>query len=147
MLDWYSNPELRRRTGLGLNKGEARNTLARAIFFNRLGEQRDRSFENQAYRASGLNLIVAAIVLWNTRYLAPVFTELARLGHDTSSEMIRHVAPSDGSTSPSPAITRGISPKPPRPKRSGHCAPAPQCSQPEFALRSHERDIKCTFVT
>jgi TnpA family transposase len=93
MLDWYSNPELRRRTGLGLNKGEARNTLARAIFFNRLGELRDRSFENQAYRASGLNLIVAAIVLWNTRYLAPVFTELARLGHDTSSEMIRHVAP------------------------------------------------------
>jgi TnpA family transposase len=93
MLDWYSNPELRRRTGLGLNKGEARNTLARAIFFNRLGELRDRSFENQAYRASGLNLIVAAIVLWNTRYLAPVFAELARLGYDTSPEIIRHVAP------------------------------------------------------
>ena len=93
MLDWYSNPELRRRTGLGLNKGEARNTLARAIFFNRLGELRDRSFENQAYRASGLNLIVAAIILWNTRYLAPVFAELARLGHDTSPEMTRHVAP------------------------------------------------------
>src|SRR5208337_153310 len=50
MLGWYSDPELRRRTGLGLNKGEARNTLARAIFFNRLGELRDRSFENQAYR-------------------------------------------------------------------------------------------------
>ena len=30
MLGWYSDPELRRRTGLGLNKGEARNTLARA---------------------------------------------------------------------------------------------------------------------
>jgi hypothetical protein len=52
----YSDPELRRRTGLGLHKGEARNTLARAIFFNRLGELRDRSFENQAYRASGLAL-------------------------------------------------------------------------------------------
>jgi Tn3 transposase DDE domain len=93
LLDWYSNPELRRRTGLGLNKGEARNTLARAVFFNRLGELRDRSFENQAYRASGLNLIVAAIILWNTRYLAPVFAELARLGHDASPDMIRHVAP------------------------------------------------------
>ena len=43
MLGWYCDPELRRRTGLGLNKGEARNTLARAIFFNRLGERRDRS--------------------------------------------------------------------------------------------------------
>ncbi len=35
----------------GLNKGEARNSLARAVFFNRLGEIRDRSFEQQRYRA------------------------------------------------------------------------------------------------
>nr|MDN1515108.1 hypothetical protein [Escherichia coli] len=26
---------------------------------------RDRSFEQQRYRASGLNLVTAAIVLWN----------------------------------------------------------------------------------
>ena len=37
--------------------------------FNRLGEIRDRSFEQQRYRASGLNLVTAAIVLWNTVYL------------------------------------------------------------------------------
>ena len=93
MLGWFSDPELRRRTGLGLNKGEARNTLARAIFFNRLGELRDRSFENQAYRASGLNLMVAAIILWNTRYIAAAMEELKRLGHDVSPEIMRHVAP------------------------------------------------------
>ncbi|XFJ66292.1 Tn3 family transposase (plasmid) [Klebsiella variicola subsp. variicola] len=34
------------------------------MFFNRLGEIRDRSFEQQRYRASGLNLVTAAIVLW-----------------------------------------------------------------------------------
>jgi len=39
------------------------------VCFNRLGEIRDRSFENQRYRASGLNLIVAVITLWNTVYL------------------------------------------------------------------------------
>jgi hypothetical protein len=61
--------ELRRRVHAGLNKGEARNALARAVFFNRLGEIRDRSFEQQRYRASGLNLVTAAIVLWNTVYL------------------------------------------------------------------------------
>jgi TnpA family transposase len=44
--------------------------LARAVFFNRLGEMRDRSFENQRYRASGLTLVVAAIILWNTVYLS-----------------------------------------------------------------------------
>jgi len=65
-LEWLQGPELRRRVQIGLNKGEAKNALARAIFFKRLGEVRDRTFENQRYRASGLNLVVAAIVLWNT---------------------------------------------------------------------------------
>jgi len=65
-LYWYSDPGLRRRTNLGLNKGEARNSLARAVFFNRLGELRDRTYENQRHKASGLNLVVAAIILWNT---------------------------------------------------------------------------------
>lgn len=68
-LDWMQNVDLRRRVQVGLNKGEAKNSLARAVFLNRLGELRDRSFENQRYRASGLNLVVAAIVLWNTIYL------------------------------------------------------------------------------
>jgi len=29
----------------------------------------DRSFEAQRHRARGLNLVVAAIILWNTVYL------------------------------------------------------------------------------
>ncbi|MGY2746677.1 TnpA family transposase [Arthrobacter sp. UYCu723] len=69
ILDWLQSVELRRRVNAGLNKGEARNALARAVFFNRLGEIRDRGFEQQRYRASGLNLLTAAIVLWNTVYL------------------------------------------------------------------------------
>lgn len=40
-----------------------------AIFFNRLGEMRDRSFGNQRYHANGFNLVTVAIVLWNTVYL------------------------------------------------------------------------------
>ena len=68
ILDWLQSVELRRRVHAGLNKGEARNALARAVFFNRLGEIRDRSFEQQRYRASGLNLVTAAVVLWNTVY-------------------------------------------------------------------------------
>jgi hypothetical protein len=53
----------------GLNKSEARNALARAVFFYRLSEIRNRGFAQQRYRASGLNLVTAAIVLWNTVYL------------------------------------------------------------------------------
>jgi len=32
-LEWLQNPELRRRVQVGLNKGKAKNALARAVFF------------------------------------------------------------------------------------------------------------------
>ncbi len=78
ILDWLQSVELRRRVHAGLNKGEARNALAKAVFFYRLGEIRDRSFEQQRYRASGLNLVTAAIVLWNTVYLERATAALRR---------------------------------------------------------------------
>lgn len=68
MIEWYSSPALRRRCQAGLNKGEAAHKLKRAVFFHERGEIRDRSFESQAFRASGLNLVVSAIVHWNTVY-------------------------------------------------------------------------------
>ena len=69
-LQWLSDPDLRQRSHAGLNKGEASNSLRRAIFFHRQGEIRDRTFENQSFRASGLSLVTAAIVHWNTVYLS-----------------------------------------------------------------------------
>ena len=45
ILDWLQNIELRRRVQVRLSKGEARNTLARAVFFHRLGKIHDRSLE------------------------------------------------------------------------------------------------------
>ena len=92
-LDWIGDPVLRRRANAGLNKGEARNALARAVFFHRLGEIRDRTFENQRYRASGLNLAVAAIILWNTVYLGRAVDELRSRGEIIPDELLAHVAP------------------------------------------------------
>lgn len=92
ILDWMQDPALRARVQAGLNKGEARNALARAVFFNRLGEVRDRSFENQCYRASGLNLVVAAIVLWNTIYLEKAL-EAAYATHDVPAEYLAYLSP------------------------------------------------------
>lgn len=43
-------------------------------------EMRDRSFENQRYRASGLTLVVAAIILWNTVYLSRAIQSLKAHG-------------------------------------------------------------------
>jgi hypothetical protein len=85
--------ELRRRVHAGLNKGEARNALARAVFFNRLGEIRDRSFEQQRYRASGLNLVTAAIVLWNTVYLERAANALRGHGQAVDDGLLQYLSP------------------------------------------------------
>ncbi len=90
---WWQSPEMRRNATAGLNKSEAQNTLARALFFNRLGELRDRTFESQFYRASGLNLLINVIVYWNTLYLEPAFADLNRNGIATPPEVVKHIAP------------------------------------------------------
>jgi len=92
-LDWLQSTDLRRRVQIGLNKGEAKNALARAVFFNRLGELRDRSFENQRYRASGLNLMVASIVLWNTVYLERAVQSLKAHGQAVDDSLLTHMSP------------------------------------------------------
>ncbi len=93
MLDWYMSPELRRRVTAGLNKGEARNALARAVYFNRFGEVRERSFENQRYKASGLNLVTAAIVLWNTVYIEKAVEHLKEQGEEINEELLQYLSP------------------------------------------------------
>jgi TnpA family transposase len=92
-LSWYQDLELRRRVNAGLNKGEARNALARAVFFNRLGEFRDRSYEDQQGRASGLTLLTAAIGFWNAVYLERVVAELRARSEEVPDEYLRHLSP------------------------------------------------------
>jgi Tn3 transposase DDE domain len=91
-LDWLEDPGLRRQTSRELNKGESRNSLARAVFIHRLGEIRDRTYENQQHRASGLNLLVTAIILWNTRYLNRAITAL-REAEEVPDHLLAHLSP------------------------------------------------------
>lgn len=91
-LDWIEDPELRRETGHELNKGESRNSLARAVFIHRLGDIRDRTYENQQHRASGLNLLVTAIILWNTRYLERALATL-RQTENVPDHLLAHLSP------------------------------------------------------
>jgi hypothetical protein len=66
--------------------------LRRAVFFIRLGEIRDRSYENQRHRASGLNLVVSAIVLWNTTYLQRAVDHLKRQRHQPAPGDLAHLS-------------------------------------------------------
>jgi TnpA family transposase len=79
-LRWFEDPELRKLVTAELNKGEARNTLARAVAFHRLGRFRDRGTENQQVRAAALNLVTAAIILFNCRYLGRAIDQLRSRG-------------------------------------------------------------------
>ena len=69
ILDYLSSEALRRKIHRGLNKGEAMNALARAIFFGKHGELRERALQDQLQRASALNILINAISVWNTVYL------------------------------------------------------------------------------
>ena len=92
-LYWLQSPQLRRKATSELNKGELKNSLSRAVFFHRLGEVRDRSFSDQSIRASGLNLAVAAIVLWNTVYLENAVNLLKSEGVIIPEEYLQHLSP------------------------------------------------------
>jgi len=91
ILSWLQSVDLRRRVHAGLNKGEARNALARAVFLCRLGEIRDRSFEQQRYRASGLTLVTAAIALWNTVYIERAVQALK--DQPVDPELLKYLSP------------------------------------------------------
>jgi TnpA family transposase len=94
ILDWLENVgDLRQRVTDGLNKGESRNALARAVFFNRLGEIRDRSYQQQAYRAGGLALVTSAIVLWNTVYMEKSVQLMIERGDKFESGWCKHLSP------------------------------------------------------
>jgi TnpA family transposase len=93
ILSWLQSVDLRRRVHAGLNKGEARNALARAVFLCRLGEIRDRSFEQQRYRASGLTLTTAAIALWNTVYIERAVHGLETKDQPVDPALLKYLSP------------------------------------------------------
>ena len=92
-LRWFEDPALRKQVTAELNKGEARNTLARAVAFHRLGRFRDRGHENQQTRAAALNLVTAAIILFNCRYLHRAVGALKLRGIADHEEALRQLSP------------------------------------------------------
>lgn len=93
LAEYFSSEELRRRVLLGLNKGEALNALARKLFFGGQGEIRDRTYEAQLNAASSLNLLLAAIVVWNTVHLQACVRRLRADGVPVEDADLRFLSP------------------------------------------------------
>ena len=100
MIEWTTDPAVRRRALVGLNKGEAHHALKRAINFHQRGELRDRTGEGQHYRVAGLNLLAAIIIYWNTLKLGDaVLREGGRPGSRSRTNSWPMSRRSAGSTS------------------------------------------------
>ncbi|WP_327754347.1 Tn3 family transposase (plasmid) [Sphingobium sp. SJ10-10] len=93
MLDWLESPALRRRCQAGLNKSEQRHFLTQAICTFKQGRIADRTHEAQQFRASGLNLVIAAIVYWNSTYIADAVAHLRAIGEPAPDELLAHTSP------------------------------------------------------
>ncbi len=93
MLDWLESPQLRQRCQSGLNKSEQRHVLAQVICTFKQGRIADRGQEAQQFRASGLNLVIAAIVYWNSTYLADAVQHLRKQGKTVPAALLAHTSP------------------------------------------------------
>lgn len=91
-LDYVSNEVLRRRIQRGLNKGEAMNALARALFFGKRGELRELGIQDQLQRASALNILINAISIWNTVYLSEA-TKVLKAKGVLREDLLQHISP------------------------------------------------------
>jgi TnpA family transposase len=82
IFDWLESPELRRCCRAGLNKSEQRHFLAQVIctFKQRRQTRPDcrpqRRGAAVSCRASGLNVVIAAIVFWNSTDIADPIAHL-----------------------------------------------------------------------
>jgi TnpA family transposase len=93
LAEYFRSEALRRRVLLGLNKGESLNSLSRKVFFGSLGEIRERTYEEQLNTASSLNLLLAAIVVWNTVHLQACVKKLRSDGEQVIDDDLRYVSP------------------------------------------------------
>ncbi len=93
MLDWLESSQLRQRCQAGLNKSEQRHALAQAVFTFKQGRVADRSHDAQQFRASGLNLVIAAIVYWNSTYIADAVAHLRARSQPVPDALLAHTSP------------------------------------------------------
>jgi hypothetical protein len=53
----------------------------------------ERTHEAQQYRASGLNLVIAAIVWWNSTYMTDAIAHLRASAFLATDELLAHTSP------------------------------------------------------
>jgi len=93
MLAYIDDEHYRRRILTQLNRGEARHSVARAVFHGQRGELRQRYREGQEDQLGALGLVVNAIVLWNTFYMEAALKHLQQEGRDVAAADVARLSP------------------------------------------------------
>jgi TnpA family transposase len=94
VLRYLSDPELRYRVQLQLNRGEARHELVgRCLFFANRGEFRSGDAEEIMNKASSLSLLSNAVLVWNTLRISEIVNQLRAAGHTIADQDLARVSP------------------------------------------------------
>ena len=93
ILQYLSEPELRRRIRRGLLKVEQLHALARDVFYGRRGRINARELWEQMNTCSCLNLILACIVYWQACEISRVLSECDPLANGIDLSLLEHVSP------------------------------------------------------
>jgi TnpA family transposase len=93
LLNYVDDEAYRRRILTQLNRGEGRHSLARAVFYGRRGEVRQRYREGQEEQLGALGLVVNAIVLWNTYYMDAALNHLREQNSVINPEDVARLSP------------------------------------------------------
>ena len=93
VLKYLQQPEYQKKIAVQLNKGETIHSLRRDVFIANEGKIRKRNQEDQLNQANCLNLVVNAIMVWNTVYIQAVLDQLRNEGFEPGEEDIKHLSP------------------------------------------------------
>jgi TnpA family transposase len=93
VLRYLQRPEMRKRVGGQLNKGESLHSLRDTVHFAHHGEVRHRQLADQAAQALCLSLVVNCVAAFNARLLGQAVDRLRGAGFDIADEDIAHLGP------------------------------------------------------
>lgn len=90
---YISDPELRRRVHLQLNRGESRHTLAKVIFFDNRGVFKTSDYEEIMNKASCLSLVSNAVLVWNTHHMQHIIDRMRRENYKVEDKVLSKISP------------------------------------------------------
>jgi TnpA family transposase len=93
ILEYLTDPALRRRVRRGLLKGEQLHALARQVHYGKQGQTDGRDLQQQMSRASCLVLILAAIIYWQILQIDGVLRHWDPTEDGIDPALLTHLSP------------------------------------------------------